>query len=641
MKESKYKHQAYYLFATVFMAFFLTIISSPNKAYAQEILTEGKTVEGRMDTLNEDNKYEGYVMIVPEETDKYILYVSGFPEYEGNISLYDEYENNVGNIYSNAKYSFDNCELEAGKTYRLVVYGPKENPFRATLFRQGSGQIIFTTPEVIINDSNNPFTLEAITATDFGELEWFCNNRSVVSYNKSSGGSWAGFRHCDVTLIAAKNGSATVGLKKASDGETLISTKVTVNGLTEYYGLFVGGVSVSSANAAKVTGDGISGTVSYDPSSNTLTLNNATITKAGFAGFESKGYPVCALGYNGRKTLNLRLIGKNAIHNLTLPNSNPKDEYGYSASLFYGGITAVTCNGNLSVSGSGSLTIDDSIVGTGISADDMNIGKGSSLKVTITHPNTSEAIDTKSLTVNGSLTTSNETGRITSYGVRTDKLTVGSSGSINALTKTRSIVTSHAIYLGGASSIAGKVTAKSFGAAGEKAGIAIFGANKNTSVTVTGNAKVIATGNSCATYKILFKTGSGVSLRTGSSASNTYTMTPNTSLDTQKYTIVAKGLAARIYPSSLSSCTKAAKAFTAKWTARSKYYVDGYQVRYSLKSSMAGAKSKTLAGASKTSVKIKKLKAKKKYYVQIRSYKTVGGKKYYSAWSAKKTVKTK
>ncbi|MBQ6392528.1 MAG: fibronectin type III domain-containing protein [Eubacterium sp.] len=640
MKETKRRYQSYYIFATILMVFFLTLILSPYKAYAQEILTEGKTVEGRMDTLN-GKKYEGYVTVVPEETDKYFLYVSESQEYNGRISLYDENENEVGSVYNSNKYSMNNCELEAGKSYRLLVSGLEESSFRATLMRQGPGQIVLTTPEVIINDTNNPFKLEAIMGTEFGDLEWFCDNRSVVSYNKSSGGTWNGLHHCDVTLIAEKNGSATVGLKKVSDGETVISTKVTVSGLTEYYGLYVGGVSVSSANAAKVTSEGISGTVSYDPASNTLTLNNATITKAGFAGFESKGYPVCALGYNGRKTLNLRLIGKNVIHNLTIPNSNPKDEYGYSASLFYGGITALKCNGNLSLSGSGSLTIDDSSAGTGISADSMNIEKGSSLKVTITHPNTSEAIDTNSLTVNGSLTTSNETGRITSYGVRTDKLTVGSSGNINAQTKTRSIVTSHAIYLGGASSIAGKVTAKSFGAAGEKAGIAIFGANKNTTVTVTGNAKVIATGNSCATYRILFKTGSGVSLRTGSSASNTYTMTPNTSLDTQKYTIVAKGLAARIYPSSLSSCTKAAKAFTAKWTARSKYYVDGYQIRYSLKSSMAGAKSKTLAGASKTSVKIKKLKAKKKYYVQIRSYKTVGGKKYYSAWSAKKTVKTK
>ena len=38
---------------------------------------------------------------------------------------------------------------------------------------------------------------------------------------------------------------------------------------------------------------------------------------------------------------------------------------------------------------------------------------------------------------------------------------------------------------------------------------------------------------------------------------------------------------------------------------------------------------------------VKNLKAKKKYYVQIRAYKTISGKTYYSAWSAVKAVKTR
>ena len=42
-----------------------------------------------------------------------------------------------------------------------------------------------------------------------------------------------------------------------------------------------------------------------------------------------------------------------------------------------------------------------------------------------------------------------------------------------------------------------------------------------------------------------------------------------------------------------------------------------------------------------TESSIKKLKAKKKYYVRIRTYKTVSGGKYYSEWSKVKTVTTK
>lgn len=68
--------------------------------------------------------------------------------------------------------------------------------------------------------------------------------------------------------------------------------------------------------------------------------------------------------------------------------------------------------------------------------------------------------------------------------------------------------------------------------------------------------------------------------------------------------------------------------------------MSGYQIKCSKNKSMKGAKTVT-AGKSVTSKKISGLKANTKYYVQVRAYKTVDGKKYYSDWSAKKSVKTK
>lgn len=79
------------------------------------------------------------------------------------------------------------------------------------------------------------------------------------------------------------------------------------------------------------------------------------------------------------------------------------------------------------------------------------------------------------------------------------------------------------------------------------------------------------------------------------------------------------------------------KAFNVSWTKKA---YSGYQIRYSLKSSMKSATYKNVS-ASKTSLKVKKLKTRKKYYVQIRTYKTVDGKKCYSTWSSAKKVKTK
>ena len=50
---------------------------------------------------------------------------------------------------------------------------------------------------------------------------------------------------------------------------------------------------------------------------------------------------------------------------------------------------------------------------------------------------------------------------------------------------------------------------------------------------------------------------------------------------------------------------------------------------------------KTVKKNSTTKLAIKRLKPKKRYYVRVRTYKTVKGKKYCSGWSKVKTVITK
>ena len=96
---------------------------------------------------------------------------------------------------------------------------------------------------------------------------------------------------------------------------------------------------------------------------------------------------------------------------------------------------------------------------------------------------------------------------------------------------------------------------------------------------------------------------------------------------------------------SISKLYRAKKAFTVKWKKQSAKMatstINGYQIRYSTSSKMTNAKYKTVKGYKYTSKKITKLKAKKKYYVQVRTYKTVSGKNYYSSWSSIKSVKTK
>lgn|GEM_PF-3328863 len=69
--------------------------------------------------------------------------------------------------------------------------------------------------------------------------------------------------------------------------------------------------------------------------------------------------------------------------------------------------------------------------------------------------------------------------------------------------------------------------------------------------------------------------------------------------------------------------------------------VTGYQVMYSTKSDLSDGKSVYVTKNTSVKKTIKGLKAKKKYYVKVRSYKKVGNSKYYGAWSDTQKVKTK
>jgi hypothetical protein len=119
---------------------------------------------------------------------------------------------------------------------------------------------------------------------------------------------------------------------------------------------------------------------------------------------------------------------------------------------------------------------------------------------------------------------------------------------------------------------------------------------------------------------------------------------------TYKYTITLKGwysgtkkLSLTVVPKSttIKKLSKGKKSFTVKWKKQTSQ-TTGYQIRYSTSKSMKKAKTVTVKGNKKNSKKIKKLKKKKTYYVQVRTYKTVKGKKYAIPWGEfSKKVKTK
>ena len=115
-------------------------------------------------------------------------------------------------------------------------------------------------------------------------------------------------------------------------GVTLTASAETIS-----YNLYIGYTKVTSDNMTDVLGDG--GSVSFDPDTNTLTLNNATLTEANGS--------YCLIDDNlstWDNALTLELVGTNLI-----------DGTNSGTAAFYG----IQSAGKLNIRGSGSLTISN------------------------------------------------------------------------------------------------------------------------------------------------------------------------------------------------------------------------------------------------------------------------------------------
>ncbi len=116
--------------------------------------------------------------------------------------------------------------------------------------------------------------------------------------------------------------------------------------------------------------------------------------------------------------------------------------------------------------------------------------------------------------------------------------------------------------------------------------------------------------------------------------------TPSTTQPTTKPSTTKNNKTVKPKKTSIKKLSKGKKKFTVTWAKVSG--VKGYQIQYSSnKKFKKNNKSVTVTKQKTTKATVKKLKSKKKYYVRVRTYKTVNGKKIYSSWSKVKSVKTK
>ena len=216
-------------------------------------------------------------------------------------------------------------------------------------------------------------------------------------------------------------------------------------------------------------------------------------------------------------------------------------------------------------------------------------------------------------------------------------------------------------------SAAGKVTAKKVGTAKITVTAAETDRFKAATTTVTVKvvpaatsslkAKNLATGIKITWKKVTGATGykvyRGSTLVKTIASGSTVTYTDkaaNTNGTKYVFKVVAKAgtgdstlsksvTTYRVSRPAISSLTNsAAGKMTVKWAKNAK--ATGYEIMYSTSKSFASG-NKTVKITSKATVSkvIGSLTKGKTYYVKIRTYKTVSGTKYYSAWSAVKNVK--
>lgn len=112
--------------------------------------------------------------------------------------------------------------------------------------------------------------------------------------------------------------------------------------------------------------------------------------------------------------------------------------------------------------------------------------------------------------------------------------------------------------------------------------------------------------------------------------------------ETDTYSAATKKITLTIKPKKAAgvALTAKRKAITVSWNKDSQ--ASGYQVLCATNSKFTkGKKTVTVKNAKTTKKTVSKLKAGKTYYVKVRAYKTVSGKKVYGAYSAVKKIKTR
>ena len=204
-----------------------------------------------------------------------------------------------------------------------------------------------STPATLtLNDANFGPSLKGIVWSGNGTLKIQYSGNNIINTRNGSelnAGSDDGYcilgKSSSILILSASNAASTLTLKPSTGGTPESNnSRAAISGFTDvqidktngwgmyytddysdadpenptageevvllkdYLGIAVAGVPVTSSNANEITGDHISGSVSFDSEEKILTLNGATIDLS-----DNNGYPVVSSIEN----LTVKLIGKN------------------------------------------------------------------------------------------------------------------------------------------------------------------------------------------------------------------------------------------------------------------------------------------------------------------------------------------
>ncbi|MFR7866960.1 cellulase family glycosylhydrolase [Ruminococcus bicirculans (ex Wegman et al. 2014)] len=168
--------------------------------------------------------------------------------------------------------------------------------------------------------------------------------------------------------------------------------------------------------------------------------------------------------------------------------------------------------------------------------------------------------------------------------------------------------------------------------------------NDITKATVSGISTKAFTGKAI-TQNVTVKVGNTV-LKNGTDYTVSYSNNKKVGKATVKITgkgkyggVITKTFKINPAKQEIQKLTAKSKAFFIDWAQKGS--ATGYEIQYATNSKFTGAKKMTITNNKTDKTTVSKLSANKKYYVRVRSYTTVGGTKYYGAWSAVKNVTTK